>query len=472
MAHATWTLKTELPSGNGGLVRHITEQIRQAIVRGELQPGDQLPASRQLASDLQVARGTVTTAVEILVAEGLLESRMGAGSFVSAEAARCPANTGRIADQIFPMPAIQTTPDIDRNENVRVNFRPCKPSMENFPLARWRRCVATAANSRPSGNYGDPRGDPQLREVIADYLRRARGLTVSTEQVLISNGSVHAMHLLAHLYLDSHSEVVFEEPGYPLARQMFQSTGASILPCRVDSDGLVIDELPANPKKVGFVYVTPSHQFPTGNRLSLGRRRALIDWAEKHGVIVIEDDYDGDFRYDVPPLAPMAALPNNCVVYCGTFSKTLFPGIRLGYTVAPAPLIDAIAAYRAIAEYAPNSITQAALQGFMANGDYDRHVHRMRRLYAAKRRVLASTLSEYCDIGELSGLDSGLHGLVRLNAPSSAKKLADKARKSGILVPTVSRYAMSQSFADDGLILGYSALSPEDIADGVRGIFS
>lgn len=467
----TLTLRWDLNTAAGSLSNQLIARIRQSIADGELLPGDRLPATRQLAQELGVARGTVTTAIELLVAEGVLVSRMGSGSFVSDDALSCSGNSNAVANLLTAMPRTLPEPDVDVVQSARIDFRPCGPSLELFPAAVWRRCVASAASAVPSSEYGDPRGDIRLREKIVAYLRRARGLTLTTDQIIITNGAVHAMHLLSALYLDSRSKVVVENPGYPLAHQTFQLSGASIIPCGVDNDGIQVHALPKNTKNIRMVYVTPSHQFPTGSRLSLGRRRALIDWADKHGVLVVEDDYDGEFRYDVPPLAPLAAMKNSCVVYCGTFSKTMFPGLRTGYAVAPQPLIDAMAKYRAMSEYCPNSITQSALVRFIEEGHYERHVHRMRRLYAAKRRALSDGLAAAGFPGEMEGLESGLNGLIRLDTGTKASSIAAKARKAGVFVPTIRRYAVDDTIKDDALVLWYSALTETQIKRGIKALF-
>ncbi|MCR9193826.1 MAG: PLP-dependent aminotransferase family protein [Hyphomonas sp.] len=332
--------------------------------------------------------------------------------------------------------------------------------------------MSAAASRLPSSDYGDPRGDEVLRQNILDYLRRARGLSATSDQIIITNGSVHAMHILSRLYLDEATKVVIENPGYPLARQTFELCGAGILTCPVDENGLRTDDLPIGNHGVKLVYVTPSHQFPTGHRLSLERRRALIDWADENGALIIEDDYDGEFRYDVPPLVPLAALSPNSVIYCGTFSKTMFPGLRIGFAIANRAVIDAMAAYRTISEYAPNAPLQMALAIFIAEGHFEKHVHRMSRIYASKRRKVADTLKDMNSPATLTGLDSGLSVLMTLPSSMSASNLSETAAKNDVLVPPVSRYDISVTPANDALALGYASASEEQISIGIRRIFA
>ncbi|MEQ9142917.1 MAG: PLP-dependent aminotransferase family protein [Parvibaculaceae bacterium] len=465
-------LKFTLDEKLGSLSPQIAEHIRQAISAGELKAGDRIPASRKLANDLGVARGTVTVAIDLLVAEGVLEAHPGSGTYVSHAAADLftSERACRVEGAVQP-PQSVPQPDIDIEVRNVIDFRPCRPSLEAFPVQIWRRCMSAAVSSVPSSDYGDPRGDEMLRQNILDYLRRARGLSATTDQIIITNGSVHAMHILSRLYLDEAANVVVENPGYPLARQTFELCKAGIIACPVDENGLRTDELPDKNHNVKFVCVTPSHQFPTGYRLSLERRRALIEWADANGALIIEDDYDGEFRYDVPPLAPLAALSPDSVVYCGTFSKTMFPGLRIGFAIAHREVIDAIAAYRTISEYAPNAPLQKALSIFIADGHFAKHIYRMNRIYASKRRRVADTLKELNAPAKLTGLDSGLSVLMTLTGSMSASNLSGRAQQNGVLVPPVSRYDALKKLTDDALVLGYASASEEEISMGIEHLF-
>ncbi|MEP3891554.1 MAG: PLP-dependent aminotransferase family protein [Hellea sp.] len=468
---ATFQLKWDLKTEDGSLTQQLSAQIRDSISSGQLLPGDRVPPTRRLAEDLGVARGTVSTAMELLIAEGILEARIGSGTYVAKEAILLSANTSDLVSTDVPLPSVVPVPDIDCAAPASIDFRPCRPSLEAFPLQAWRRCMSIATSRIPNVDYGDPRGDANLRQTIQDYLRRSRGLTVDIEEIIITNGAVHAMHILSALYLDSSASVVFETPGYPLARQTFELSGANIHYCRVDEAGLILEDLPRSGSRVKFVYVTPSHQFPTGGRLSLGRRRALISWAIKNKALIIEDDYDGEFRYDVPPLVPMASMSPSSVVYCGTFSKTMFPGLRIGFAIAPKPIIEAMAAYRTISEYAPNAPAQQALSQFIADGHYERHIHRMRRIYAAKRKQVSTTLSQINVNVSLAGLDSGLSVLLRLGDKISARRISKEASEQGILIPAIGRYDFNKSVKDDALIFGYAEPSLKQIQLGLRTIF-
>jgi GntR family transcriptional regulator/MocR family aminotransferase len=468
MRDITLVLKRGLSPANGKLSQQLAEQLREAISAGELKPGDRIPASRQLARELTLARGTITTAIEMLLAEGFLEARIGSGTYVSEAARRTEHSSQRQNPSTLELPDFSFEPDVDLPAATKIDFRPCRPSLEAFPLQAWRRCLSLAGSATPSPDYGDPLGHSQLRGVISDYLRRARGLTASAEEIIITNGSVHAMHLLSAIYLDKGSRVIVENPGYPLAWQTFQLAGAEIISCGVDEEGLCLDHLPQKPTRVKFVYVTPSHQFPTGSRLSLARRQALIGWADKHDILIIEDDYDGEYRYDVPPLAPMASMDTHRVVYCGTFSKTMFPGLRIGFAVAPEPLIRLMAKMRTLTEYAPCTPTQVALSNFISTGHFERHIHKMRRIYRHKRMALVATLADLGIDAQVSGLDSGLSAMVRLGGKRSGSYYSNRAKKAGILAPSVLRYGFGAPIADNALIIGYAQPTTEQIVSGLE----
>ena len=457
-------LDDSLPLG-----RQLATRIRDAIQRGHLAPGDRLPASRALARELGVARGTVTAALELLTAEGLLESRVGSGTFVSSDASLwCPAPMTNVD---VPMPDPVPLPHIDGTQTGVIDFRPCRPSLDGFPLLEWRRCLALAANVMPDADYGDPRGELIFREQILAYLRRSRGLTATIDQIVVTNGAVHAMSLLASLYLSPRTTAVFEDPGYPLARQAFALTGARMHFCDVDQDGLLCDQLPVRTGPVRLAYVTPSHQFPRGSRLSLARRYDLVAWAQHHETLIVEDDYDGEFRFDVPPLAPLAALAPHTVVYCGTFSKTMFPGLRLGYAVAPTAIIDAMAARRAICEYGPPVPTQHALASFIKAGHYERHIHRMRRRYAARRRTVSQVLADIGAPATVQGLESGLSASIRLRGGTSARGLSLAAQAHGVVLPTLDDYRARPGGDDSALVCGYAASTEGQIEQGLRRVF-
>lgn len=435
------------------------------ILNGDLKSGEQLPSTRDLASDLHISRGTAVTALELLIAEGLLVARQGSGTFISDD---CVLDSPVLTQaKLLPARRLKVKPDIDPAFSGPLNFQACRPSTEAFPQIAWRQAAAYAASRMPTSEYGDPRGELELRIAISSYLRRTRGFKADPDEIIITNGAIQAMHILARLYLTENDSVAFEDPGYPLARQVFAMTGASILPVDVDEHGLMVDALPDNGDKLKFVYVTPSHQFPTGERLSLSRRKQLLEWAAKNDVLILEDDYDGEFRYDVPPLPPMAAMSaNGYVVYFGTFSKTMFPGLRLGFAVAPSELIAEMAAYRSTTDYQTNALTQLALARFIDKGDFEKHVQRMRRIYAKKRACLSQAIQSSKLPGKLTGTDSGINAMIKLDPGLRASEISQRALKAGVNVTPIDRYRYNNTL-DDALVLGYGGLSTEQIQTGI-----
>ena len=455
----------------GDLSQQLAGVIRDLVASGKLQRGDRLPASRALARDLSLARGTVMTALEILIAEGLLEAKVGAGTFVACDPQDLRPSQSPHPPREYPFRQGLATPDVDGVSAGSLDLRAGRPSLEAFPLNIWRRCLSAAASAVPSSDYGEAMGLLELRQAVVDYLRRARGLVTTIDLVIITNGTVHAMHLLARLFLDESRCVAVESPGYPLARQTLASTGARVLCGRVDDDGLVVSDIIEPPSASlmvpQVVYVTPSHQFPFGSRLSFNRRKQLIDWAERKDGLIIEDDYDGEFRYDVAPLPPLASLGAPHVVYCGTFSKTMFPGLRLGFAVAPKSIASAMGDTRAITEYAPCSVTQRALAMFIESGDYERHILRMRRIYAAKRKALVQAFRNHAAV---TGLESGLSAVVRLPDRCPSEQVAQRLSDKGILIQPLSRYVFDDRPSINALVFGYAALSQSELEKGVNAI--
>ncbi|MEO0576744.1 MAG: PLP-dependent aminotransferase family protein [Pseudomonadota bacterium] len=445
----------------------LTTQLRDMLRAGDLPPGSKLPASRRLATDLGVARGTVVSALETLVAEGLLETRRGAGTFVSHVC--CPTNRPAIAGRAPPLGKSTIVPNVDPPVANKLNFQACRPSLEMFSQTAWRRAAAFAATAQPSSDYGDPQGEPALRIAIAAYLCRARGLDIDPAEILVTHGAIQAIALLSALYIEPGDAVALEEPGYPLARQCFENAGATLAPVNVDADGFDVGQLDSLQGRVRLVYVTPSHQFPTGARLSLERRQQLLKWAVANDALILEDDYDGEFRYDIAPLAPMSAMgAGGFVMYLGTFSKTLFPALRIGYAAGDRRIIAKLAALRTAADYQTSALTQLTLARFIETGDFERHIFRTRKLYAGRRQCLMDALADSGLPGRLCGMSSGLNSLIRLDTPMPAGLIAEQARLAGITISPLSRYCIDPNSADNALVFGYAAASESDIQTGVH----
>lgn len=323
-----------------------------------------------------------------------------------------------------------------------MDFRYGDLAAEDFPVLAWKKAIGACLLRRPVRlQYGDSRGLPDLRAALQGYLWRARGLSCSPEQVIVVNGSQQGLDLCARLLLDPGDRAVIENPGYQLARQAFAATGAEIVAVPVDGEGLRTDELP----DARLVFVTPSHQFPLGGVLSAGRRRDLLTWAQRNGAHVVEDDYDGEYRYDIDPIPSLHSLDTTGrVIYLGTVSKTLSPALRLGYLVVPAALSDALARAKQLTDRHAPGLEQEALAELIASGAYDRHIRRMRRRNGERRAALLGALkATFGNAVTIAGADAGLHVVAWLNGVARAQEGAviARAHEAGLgIYPVTSSY--------------------------------
>jgi GntR family transcriptional regulator/MocR family aminotransferase len=430
----------------------LFEQIRDAIASGRLQPGDRLPTSRDLARELGVARSTITTVYGRLTGEGFLQTRTGDGTFVAllthTARRRHVATTALTPRRRAPTPAA-AVPVAD----LAIDLRSGRPDPQLFPLVDWRRCVITALQSPPPG-YGDPAGLPALRRVLAAWITRSRGVVTTAEQVVIISGAQQAFDLFARLLLAPGDTVAIEEPGYPLARRAFQHHGMRVAPVPVDRDGIVVDHLPASARAV---YVTPSHQSPTGVTMSAARRRALLEFAVDRDAAIIEDDYDTEYRHVDRPLEPIQRLDTTGrVLYVATFSKTLSPSLRLGFTVVPEPLVDPLCDTRALTDTQPPHLTQAALATFIAEGHLDRHLRRTRRIYRARHDIVATHITQLHVEGLIAPphqANAGLHRMISLHDGQDATAVAARLAARGIAVDTSADWWSTNP--QPGLVIGF-----------------
>jgi GntR family transcriptional regulator/MocR family aminotransferase len=446
------------------LEKQLVRAVREAISCGRLRPGMRLPSSRRLAAELQVNRNTVVNALAQLVAEGYLTGRSGSGTFVSETIMRSSGLFSRTS----PSPMLQTLPPVPepaitaRVEGAHIGGI-CQPSTATFPLTYWQKAWRQATRYVPSPQYGDPAGEPGLRAAVADYLAHARGLRCSPDDLLITSGATQGFALVAQALLASGMGVAFEEPGYPLARQVFAHYAARLQLVPVDQQGLCVDHLPEGPMGPKLVYVTPSHQFPLGVRLSAARRMALLEWATRQDAFILEDDYDSEFRYDAPPLPPLASLDSTGrVIYVGTFSKALSPSLRIGYILAPR-LRERLRRLKCWMDYHPNTSVQLALEYFLKEGYFAQHLRRMRRLYAEKRAVLVQSLSPVQAIAAVRGLEAGLHAFVEFDAQVPIEPLVQHCLHQGILLMDLSHYYAAEP-TQRGVVLGYGGLEQQEIA--------
>jgi GntR family transcriptional regulator/MocR family aminotransferase len=405
------------------LHRQLYSGLRDAILSGRLAAGARLPATRALASELAISRNTVLDAYAQLMAEGYVTGQIGSGTYV---AHALPEDLLQVHSSARPQPPEQPSPTSQparalsrRGELIAktpvtvlhyqtskslspISFRPGQPALDTFPLDTWRRIVDRRWRRTPREllGYGDPAGYLPLREVIAAYLRAARAVHCDARQVIVVSGSQQALDLSARLLLDEGDAAWIEDPGYIGARGALLGAGARAVPVPVDAEGLEIATGAARSPQARMVYVTPSHQYPLGVTMSLTRRLALLEWASRAGAWVLEDDYDSEYRYAGRPLSSLQGLDSaSRVIYMGTFSKVMFPALRLGYLVAPPDLVDAFVAARALADRHTPSVEQAALAEFITDGHFARHIRRMRALYAERQATLVGEARR-----ELAGL--------------------------------------------------------------------
>jgi GntR family transcriptional regulator/MocR family aminotransferase len=463
------------PSLSGRLYR----AIRTAIVDGTLHAGDRLPSTRALASDLGVSRSTAEVAYAQLEEEGYLERSTGSGSFVScASTVRSSLRRKSALPQAAPETLLSSRGQriarmggcVDALE-VRA-FSAGMPALDSFPAAIWQRLLARHARHAPQRwmMYGDRQGLPQLREAIAQYLSLSRGVDCDAGQVLVLTSSQQALTLIAMMMLDAGDQVWLEDPGYRGAQTAFSGAGAALVPVPVDGDGMRIDDALHAAPKARLAYVTPSHQYPLGMALSLPRRLQLIEWARRERAWIVEDDYDSEFHYDSRPIAAIHGLDRHQrVLYVGTFSKVLFPGIRVAYLVVPKPLVQAFVDGRSQIDGHTSPLTQAVLADFMQDGHFMAHVRRMRELYRARRNIFLEELERHLGGRLLPGAAAG--GL-QMSCLLPDQRHADRrvsaiAADAGIDLPLLSRLHLGPQ-ARQGFVMGFSALAPGDIREAMK----
>lgn len=466
--------------GETPLYQQLYAGIRQAILERQLAPAARLPSSRDLAELLGVSRNTVVNAYEQLLAEGYLEARVGAGTYVSPRLPEAflhtrnrPALPAKVSGN---RPLSELGRAFARNAPQGRKQYPVfpqgVPDTSHFPFADWARLVSRHYRRAPYRlvNYGqEPAGYRPLREAVAEHLRAARAVRCEPEQIVIVGGSQQALYLTGQIVLERGERVWFENPGYPGARNALRVTGATLVPVPVDEEGLDVRAGEAQAPAARLAYVTPSHQFPLGWTMSLPRRFRLLQWAEENDAWILEDDYDSEYRYGGPPLASLQGLDRGGrVIYAGTFSKVLFPGLRLGYVVAPPDLVDAFIVARSLVNLSAPGVPQAVLADFIEEGHFSRHIRRMRSRYKERRDALVAAVeAELGGLLELGPLDAGLHVSAWLPAGSDAEAIAGAALAREVMVTPLSRLALAP-LEREGLVLGFAAATPREIREGVR----
>ena len=444
--------------GPDALTSQIAGQLRDALADGRLATGERLPSTRTLAVLLGVSRTVVTAAYAQLFAEGWVEGRHGSGTFVADGALGRPATRGK------PEPVPPPEPGRGARDGLfelagtsMIDLRPGIAWTEGIDRAAWRRAWRSAG-AGVTGDLPDPRGRADLRTALTGYLRRSRGVHCSAGQVVVTRGVAGSLGLLASL-LRPGDQVGVEEPGYPSARAVFAAHGLRVVPCPVDSGGLRVDALPG---RLRLVYVTPAHQYPLGARLSVPRRRALTAWARDTGTLIAEDDYDGEFRYDVAPLPALFGMDPEVVVYLGTTTKILTPAMRIGWLAASPGLAARLAeAGSTLGDWASGP-AQGALLSMITTGALERHIRRMRHDYARRRAAMAAAFHGG-GAGRLLGDEAGMHMILETRQP--AAEVATAAAERGVAVATLERY-FAGPVTRNGLVLGYGGARLADVTRG------
>jgi GntR family transcriptional regulator / MocR family aminotransferase len=427
----------------------LEEQLREAIRSGRLAPGLALPSSRALAQELEVSRGVVVDAYAQLGAEGYLVARQGAPTVV--------AEVGPAAGAAHPVAAPRPP---------RFDFRPGGPDVSLFPRAAWLASLRRALRSAPDArfDYGDPRGAPELRLALARYLGRARGVAADPERIVVTSGMAQGMALVSRaLVAQGARQIGVEDPSNKPGRDQLTANGLAIVPVPVDDQGLRVDELEASAPDAAFV--APAHQFPLGVVLAPERRAALIDLAARTSAVVIEDDYDAEYRYDRAPVGAVQGLAPELVAYGGSVSKTLAPGLRLGWLVAPERLAEGVVDAKATDDLGTPIVEQLALADFLERGELDRHLRRTRTVYRKRRDALVAALGAELPGARPAGVAAGLHLVVHLPPKTDEQAVLQHARERGLGLSGLSEHRVEPG--PPALLLGYGRIAEPAIAAGI-----
>ncbi len=469
-------------SGKGSLYRQLYDSLKNTIISGEYEAGEKLPSSRELAKSLQVSRNTVINCYEQLLAEGYIETRFGSGSFV--------ADNDLHKQQLLPRDngqspklsesaqySLKQWQAYDLNDDDKgtldVNFQ-YGPIEINAPLLKDITRISRRFSQTLDSHYQRPEGLLTLRESIARYAQQNRGCRCHAENIVITNGSQQALDLIARLLIEKGEQVIIEEPGYRGAAQAFSNAGAELIRCCVDEEGINLDTISSDIRsstKIRAVYTTPSHQFPMGGVLPLSRRLKLLAWANDNNAFIIEDDYDSEFRYKGPPIEAIQGLDQSGqTIYIGTFSKVLSPVLRIGYVILPNALIEPFTALKWCSDRHSPMLNQQILAEFIHSPLYARHLKRMRKTYARRRKILISTLTQYfADEVSVEGTNAGIHLLAWFKHidVTQEKAFIQLARDKSVGIYSANRLYQTPP-KNLGLLIGYGNSTCEQIEIGIK----
>jgi GntR family transcriptional regulator / MocR family aminotransferase len=466
------------------LYRQLYEWFRRSILEGQLRPGQRVPSTRALAAELEVSRISVSSAYEQLLAEGYLETFVGAGTCVARSipddalrpaVAKLRRSSRKTSSETAPRAISHrvTSMLLPRQswlDNLGA-FRVSLPALEHFPIEVWSKLVNrhSRKQTRQAMAYANAMGYPPFREAIAEYLGTVRAVRCDPSQILVTTGSQQGLQLSALVLLDTHDRVWIEEPGYHGARHALMMGGARLVPVPVDQEGLDVKEGIRRDPKAHAVYITPSHQYPLGMTMSATRRMLLLNWAAHNGAWIIEDDYDSEYRFGGRPIASLQSLDTDArVIYAGTFNKVVFPSLRLGYVVVPKDLVPAFSTARDATDVFSSTLYQAVMTDFIREGHFARHIRRMRILYMHRRAALVEAIHK--QMGgklEVIGAEAGMHLVALLPPGINDVAVSRKAAQLGVsAMPLSSCY--SKPPARGGVILGYGGVDERQIHDGIR----
>jgi GntR family transcriptional regulator/MocR family aminotransferase len=460
-------------AGRKDVSGQVFHQLRTAIVNGDLRPGDRLPATRELALDLHVSRTTVSVAYDRLMGEGFLVARVGSGTYVSDDVGTAPPELGA------PAGALRARPVWSRIQSplggplfAPFDFRCGLPDLARFPYESWRRLVANQIRPGDArrATYGEAAGQPDLRFALARHLAVSRAVRATGDDIVITNGLQQAIDLVARVMLEPGDRVAVEDPGYPPPRGLLETMGMDVAPVPVDHEGLVVDAIPAGTR---LVIVTPSHQFPLGHVMSLRRRVALLQWADRHDAAIVEDDYDSEFRFGGRPVEPLQSLDTRGrVVYAGSFSKTMLPALRLGFVAVPASIRSAVRTAKHVSDWTTSTPQQLALAQFIDRGWFARHLRAMRALYRERHELITTYVGrELAGVARAIPSAAGLHlSLVTPDRdPDDVTRVVRDLLSNGIAAYSLGVFGVLEP-RPAGVVIGYGAIATSDIPEGLRRI--
>ena len=469
-------LTIPLSKCGGPLFRQIYLGLREAMLSGALGSGEKLPSTRDLAEQLGVSRTVMLLAYDQLLAEGFAVGRAGSGTYVS-EGMREQRSTARdksVQLRLSPFGSASAAAWSRMNFPVKAvhplpyDFAYGRSDVSAFPFEMWRRmllrCARTASVSEY--DYGPAGGSPRLRDAICNHLRRSRAVVCDPSQVIVVNGSQQALDLISRVLLTAGERVALEDPSYQGITEIFRAAGAQLLPVTVDREGVDPLKLPPSTR---MVIVTPSHQYPSGVILPLPRRLALLEWAKRNNAVIIEDDYDGEFRYEGHPLESLQGLDREGrVIYIGTFSRTVFSALRIGYLIAPKPLVTAFAAAKWLCDRHTATLEQETLAEFISSGLYERYLRRVRRRNTAHREALLESIRDHLgDRVEVTGDGAGAHVVLWPKKRVKEEAVIAAAAAFGVRIYGIAPYFVKKP-RRAGIIVGYSRMGEKQIREGIR----